>query len=118
MGVIPLVVYPIVLSCWLVCRERKTIEVNETKASKQDMMVQDINDAVSNFPLISDFDIRLDTSYRYEADIDAYHDQESLALCVVTNNLYVAPWLTTLLIGGYMVVGVSTVKTLGGTVTL
>jgi len=54
----------------------------------------------------------------YEDRIDAYHHQESKACLMVTNNLYLAPWLTTLFIGTYMCIGAYIVDTVGGTVSL
>mmetsp|Transcript_77863 Transcript_77863/g.166990 ORF Transcript_77863/g.166990 Transcript_77863/m.166990 type:complete len:860 (-) Transcript_77863:76-2655(-) len=118
MGVVPLFVYPLVLGAWLCCRERKTIDVNEEKAKRQDMFVQTTDEAVRHCRLVSDFHLRTDVNDRFEQNIDDFHAQESRACSVVTNNLYVAPWCTTLFIGTYMALGVHMVNTVGGTISL
>merc|ERR1711974_156830 len=41
-----------------------------------------------------------------------------MGAAIVTTNLYLAPWLTALLIGGYMMVGAYEVRTVGGPISL
>jgi ATPase subunit of ABC transporter with duplicated ATPase domains len=54
----------------------------------------------------------------YEQRIEEYHEQESKLCAIITNNSYLAPWLTTLSIGLYIVVGSFEVSTLGGPLSL
>jgi ABC-type multidrug transport system fused ATPase/permease subunit len=117
-GTIPLIVYPMVLGLWLFVRERKTITVSEEKAHRQDTVVHTATDAIHNFQLISGFNLRSHILDDYERKIDDYHKKEGIMCSVVTNNTAMAPWLTTLLVGGYMIFGAYSVTTVGGTVTL
>jgi hypothetical protein len=116
---IPLIVYPLLLGCWLCCRERKTIQYNEDKCMQQDEMVEAVEHAVANFNLISDFHLREPVSFDYEGYIDKFHDKEADACAVVNNNLYAAPWLTTLFVGTYMGLSAFMVETVSdGTLSL
>jgi len=118
LAVIPLICYPVVLGIFLYCRERITIEANEDKAKKQDEVVQVVNEAVTNYRLIADFALRPSIVDGYAKAIERLHGQEKVAQAIVTNNMYMAPWLTTLLIGAWMVYGSLQVETLGGPLTL
>lgn len=118
MGVLPLLVYPFVLLCFLRCREKKTLETNDLKAERQDQVVSTVNDAICNYRLFADFHLRPVIVDDYEKRIDSYHGQEGIACAVITNNKYLAPWLTTLTIGGYMVVGAYQAAAFGGPLSL
>jgi len=118
LAVIPLIFYPVVLGIFLACRERITIEANEDKASKQDEVVQVVNQTISNYPLIADFSLRPHIVDGYSKIIETLHRQEKVAAAIVTNNMYMAPWLTTLLIGTWMFYGSFQVDTLGGPISL
>lgn len=99
---IPLVVYPIILSCWLCIRHRRTAGIHEAKESKQDEMVESVEYAAQHYNLISDFHMREPVSKSFEDSIDDFHNIESEACAINTNNSYAAPWLTTLFVGcGY-----------------
>jgi hypothetical protein len=108
---IPLIVYPILLSCWLCIRQRKTIDIHEKKAVAQDEIVESVEYAVEHYNLISDFHLREPVTAKFEQDIDGYHDTEGHACAVVNNNLYAAPWLTTLVVGSYMGISAFLVNT-------
>jgi ABC-type multidrug transport system fused ATPase/permease subunit len=114
MAAIPLIVCPIVLMCFLAVRERTNIEVNEERAAKQDRVLQCVNDTISQYRLIADHHMRPATVDNYEKCIDAFHTQENHANAVLTNNVYLAPWLTAMFIGGYMIIGATIVNTVGG----
>jgi ABC-type multidrug transport system fused ATPase/permease subunit len=118
MAVIPLVVYPIILSFYLCCRQERTLAANDQKALKQDKVVQTVSDAINNYRIIADFSLRPIIVDQYEVRIDKFHDRESAACAVIVNNSYVAPWLTTLSIGLYVVFGAYQVKSVGGNLSL
>lgn len=118
LAVIPLIAYPLVLGAFLVCRERMTIRVFEHKAKQQNHMVQVVNDAVSNYRLIADFLLRPNIVDNYARAIDDYHKHEKECARLITNSMYMARWLTTLLVGAWMVFGSFKVTTVGGTITL
>lgn len=117
-AVIPLVVYPIILGTFLCCREAKTVSNNDKLAAKQDELVQTVNDATNNYRLIADFHLRPLMVDTYEQRIEAFHERESVLCAVIVNNSYLAPWLTTLSIGLYIIVGAYEVATLGGPLSL
>jgi energy-coupling factor transporter ATP-binding protein EcfA2 len=117
-AVVPLVVYPVCLLTFLCCREKKTITHNDRKAAGQDRVVQAVNDATHNYRIIADFHLRPLIVDTYEQRIEDYHEQESILCAIITNNSYLAPWLTTLSIGLYIVVGSYEVSTLGGPLSL
>merc|ERR1719171_3209429 len=118
MAVIPLIIYPVIMGISLVVRERVTIEANEETEIRQNHLVHTVNDAVNNFRLIADFQLRPFIVDTYEERIARFNQEEIVSQKVNTNNNYLAPWLTTLLVGLYMVFGCTQVKTLGGTVSL
>lgn len=117
-GVIPLVVYPFILSCYLICRERKTLHVTDLKAQKQDEVVSTVNEAINNYRLLADFHLRPVIVDAFEDRVDSYHDSEGHACAVITNNMYLAPWLTTITIGIYVVVGAFQAAAFGGPLSL
>lgn len=118
MAIVLLAAYPLVLGCFLCCREAKTLRENDLRADRQDEVVQTVSDAINNHRIIADFSLRYLIVNTYEKQIDAFHDQESIAAAVVTNNSYMAPWLTTLSVGLYIVIGAYQMETLGGTLSL
>lgn len=116
LALVPLLLYPLVLGCFLAWRERITIEVNEEKAHRQDKLVQVVNDTVANYRIIADFSLRPHTVDNYERVIDEFHQHQRIATTVVTNSMYMAPWLTTLLIGAWIVYGSFQVDTVNAEV--
>jgi len=117
-ALVPLACYLVVLPLFLVCREKTTIFHNEEKAMKQNILVQTVNDAVSNFRLIADFQMRPHTVDTYSESIDNFQDSECHACAVMTNNMYMAPWLTLTIIGVWMVYGSFEVESVGGHLSL
>jgi ABC-type multidrug transport system fused ATPase/permease subunit len=117
LAAIPLAVYPVILLCFLLCRENATVLVNKEKEKEQDHLMQVVLDSVTKYRLIADFMMRPFMVDTYETHIDEYHSKESSAEAVKTNNQYVAPWLTAILIGGYMVFGANPINT-GGSLTV
>mmetsp|Transcript_3043 Transcript_3043/g.4874 ORF Transcript_3043/g.4874 Transcript_3043/m.4874 type:complete len:623 (+) Transcript_3043:2-1870(+) len=117
-AIILLAAYPLVLGCFLCCRESKTLQENDRRAARQDAVVQTVSDAINNYRIIADFSLRYLIVNTYEKQIDDFHDQESIASAVVTNNSYLAPWLTTLSVGLYIVIGACQMETYGGTLSL
>eukprot|EP00929_Paragymnodinium_shiwhaense_P091149 TRINITY_DN51190_c0_g1_i1.p1 TRINITY_DN51190_c0_g1~~TRINITY_DN51190_c0_g1_i1.p1 ORF type:complete len:847 (+),score=135.48 TRINITY_DN51190_c0_g1_i1:235-2775(+) len=118
MAIFPMVVYPFALGLFLYCREALTLQVHSEKAEKEDVIVQVVSDTVYNYDLIADFALTTAIVDGYERRIEEFHVQENIAGAVRTNNLYIAPWLTTLTIGAFIVVGSTSVDTVGGTLTL
>eukprot|EP00929_Paragymnodinium_shiwhaense_P113968 TRINITY_DN82278_c0_g1_i1.p1 TRINITY_DN82278_c0_g1~~TRINITY_DN82278_c0_g1_i1.p1 ORF type:complete len:844 (+),score=118.31 TRINITY_DN82278_c0_g1_i1:75-2606(+) len=118
MATIPLVVMPLIMLSFLTLRERAVVEVNEDAAARQDEVLKCVNESVVNYRLIAEFFLRPWTVDTFEGHLDQYHKQLANANATFTNNLYLAPWLTALLVGGYMVVGSTQVSTVGGPLPL
>jgi ABC-type multidrug transport system fused ATPase/permease subunit len=118
LAVLPIVCYPLFLVPYLRWRETITIETEEEKTAMQDEIVQTVNDTVSNYELIQDFHLRPVIVEGCERRVDSFHHHENIARAVVVNNLYLAPWLTTITIGAFIIIGSANVKTVGGTLSL
>jgi len=84
---LPLTVFPIILTCWLCCRERITLEVIKEKSHRQDVVVRTVENTVANVRLISDCNLGPMTTDAYELRLDEFNEQEGVASEVVTNNL-------------------------------
>jgi len=117
-AIIPLFACLLVMVSFLRCREGKTIRASAFMSSRQNEIVRTVNDAVETYRLLADFEIRPYMVDTYEECIMEFNASQGTFARVMTNNMYLAPWLTTFLIGGYMVYGSYHVKSLGGTLTL
>eukprot|EP00928_Gymnodinium_smaydae_P020573 TRINITY_DN17948_c0_g4_i1.p1 TRINITY_DN17948_c0_g4~~TRINITY_DN17948_c0_g4_i1.p1 ORF type:complete len:879 (+),score=122.01 TRINITY_DN17948_c0_g4_i1:133-2769(+) len=118
MAAVPLGIFPVVMGVFMMAREKPTNNAAEAMASQQNNLVHQIQDAVRNFPLVSDFQLKSHVVEAYEASIDLYNKKSRHSQQIVTNNTYLSSWLTTLLIGIYMMIGSRQVVSLGGTVSL
>eukprot|EP00747_Dinoflagellata_sp_TGD_P080316 gnl/TRDRNA2_/TRDRNA2_160841_c0_seq1.p1 gnl/TRDRNA2_/TRDRNA2_160841_c0~~gnl/TRDRNA2_/TRDRNA2_160841_c0_seq1.p1 ORF type:complete len:902 (+),score=160.81 gnl/TRDRNA2_/TRDRNA2_160841_c0_seq1:85-2790(+) len=118
MAVIPLAIYPVVMLCFLKMRERITTEANERAAEEQNQLVHSVNDNAANFRLIADYFLRSFIVETFDTKVQQYNGAEAIAARIGTNNNYLSPWLTTMLIGGYIMLGVHTTTKFGGEVSL
>merc|ERR1719453_2421617 len=118
MALIPLSVYPFVMGIFLCCRAKATIETSEKMADRQNDVVAMASEAVANYRLIADFSLRTFMVDSYESKVQKFNKAEVAFSEVLTHNTYLPPWLTTLTIGGYMMMSVSQVDTFGGTLSL
>mmetsp|Transcript_117170 Transcript_117170/g.304011 ORF Transcript_117170/g.304011 Transcript_117170/m.304011 type:complete len:897 (+) Transcript_117170:212-2902(+) len=120
MAAIPLGVFPIIMGAFLLLRERKMVEAAEIMAAKQNNLVHKVHDTVNNFKLVSDFLLKPYMVETYEECIDQYNSKAESANQVMTNNAYLAPWLTTVLIGGFIILCTGEVTTINpeGTMSL
>jgi len=116
--VAPLVCYPVVLGLFLICRERLTVEVNEDRAKKEDEVAQAVSETISNYRLIADFNLRRRAVDGYGETMVKLHHADRESRTVVLNNMYMAPWLTTLFVGMWILYGSSQMESFGGTVSL
>eukprot|EP00928_Gymnodinium_smaydae_P011913 TRINITY_DN14356_c0_g1_i2.p1 TRINITY_DN14356_c0_g1~~TRINITY_DN14356_c0_g1_i2.p1 ORF type:complete len:873 (-),score=191.78 TRINITY_DN14356_c0_g1_i2:103-2721(-) len=118
MAVIPLTVYPFIMGVFLTCRMGSTTQSCEEMAAAQNEVVHSISDTVNNYRLIADFAVRPFMVDRYETKIKAFNKRELVCKRMAINNAYLPPWLTTLLVGCYMMLAPFQVETCGGTLTL
>lgn len=118
MAAVPLGIFPVVMSCFLICREGLTIQKNEDMAHKQNKLVHAINDCIANFRLIADFHLRPYVVRNVEEYIDEYNSDHTSFWTVMQNNTYLAPWLTTLFVGFWMIIGTFETEPFGGPLSL
>eukprot|EP00929_Paragymnodinium_shiwhaense_P055161 TRINITY_DN27666_c0_g1_i1.p1 TRINITY_DN27666_c0_g1~~TRINITY_DN27666_c0_g1_i1.p1 ORF type:complete len:922 (-),score=139.42 TRINITY_DN27666_c0_g1_i1:292-3057(-) len=118
LALVPLVVYPFILVPFLWYRERVTVETAEKEAAAQDAVLQMVDDTVQNYDLISDFKVRPLIIDGFEQIYDNYYALECTSKAVITNSLYMVPWLTTFTIGACIIVGAGQVETVGGSISL
>jgi len=118
MAVVPLALYPVVMGIFLACRGSITIETNEEMARQQDHTVQVVNEATGSYRMIADFLLRSSIVDTYESQVIEFNEREIASAQVSANNMYLPPWLTTLLVGGYMMTAPLQVETFGGPLTL
>lgn len=118
LAAIPLVVNPIIMGLFLYMREGITVKTNEAMAQKQNSVVQSMHDAVKNFRLLADFELKPHVVDMFEETIIEYNASEVRSQIVSTNNSYLPQWLITVLIGVYMMLGTVLVNTCGGTLSL
>eukprot|EP00929_Paragymnodinium_shiwhaense_P104597 TRINITY_DN6916_c0_g1_i2.p1 TRINITY_DN6916_c0_g1~~TRINITY_DN6916_c0_g1_i2.p1 ORF type:complete len:907 (-),score=214.76 TRINITY_DN6916_c0_g1_i2:75-2795(-) len=118
LAAIPLVVCPAILLTWLAFRQKTIIEVNEKMADREDACLKILNETVTHFRLIAEFYLRPWTVDSYDSFLQKLHHSEKESGAIFTNNLYLAPWLTALTVGTYMVIGSTAVSTVGGWIKL
>merc|ERR1712125_291639 len=83
-----LVVCPVVLIVFLVCRENSTKAAVKLQAEDQNMVVHQVTDTVQNYRLIADFAMRPMIIDKYEKIIDVFQKSESDMLVTLTNNSF------------------------------
>lgn len=103
MAAIPLVIFPIILGSFLALREKMTIAVNEETVARRNDMVQCVSDCINKFRHIADFGLSSYYVDMYSSLVQDMNRCATVAMTVATNNSFVAPWLTTILIGLYII---------------
>jgi len=102
---IPLVVFPPILGAFLVYRSKITTENLDKSNSKQNALIDHVDQTVSNYRLIADYNKRPYFVGKYEKLIGEYNAAASGASKVIKNNAMLAPWLTTIFVSLYTLYG-------------
>lgn len=118
LAAVPLGAFLVFGCIFLLLREPKMIKSTEDMARKQNNMVHVVHDVIANYKLIRDFNLRPFIVSRYEERIKDFNWRSTDTSVIMQNNAYLPPWLTTLLVGGYMIYGTFQVKALGGHLSL
>jgi len=113
---VPLIVFPVIFGFFLCSREKLMVEANEEQASRQNDLAHTVQGVTQNYRLIADFNLRSSVVHQYEDIIHNYNTCQRKAAMIMTTNAYLPPWLTTVLVGGYIIFGVSQIES--GLVTL
>jgi len=117
MAGIPLFVFPVILLAWLRIREKITHHFVHEQANAQDKVVETLHNCIGKYRLIADFAMRPYMVSLFGQKLKEFHTKERSLRVVLTNNMSLAPMMTGLLIGVYIVWGsiaVGTSMTLGG----
>jgi len=118
LAAVPLVACGVVLPMFLKLREKQTIESVDERCEKQDVLLEGVNFAARSYRLIADFFMRPVVISHYESEIDVFVEADERSEAIFMNNMAIAPWMTGLIIGGYMIYGSEQVSTVGGTLRL
>mmetsp|Transcript_13112 Transcript_13112/g.29826 ORF Transcript_13112/g.29826 Transcript_13112/m.29826 type:complete len:826 (-) Transcript_13112:54-2531(-) len=102
---IPLVIFPMVLMAWLRVREKTTHVVVHHMAEAQDKVMETLQNCVAKYRLIADFNMRPQMVHHFGLKLLEFHKRERALRAVLTNNMVVAPMMTGLLIGCYIIYG-------------
>lgn len=104
-GIIPLFVFPVFLSLVLPLRRHAIKETTKKAFQKENEVTDHVDSITDNFDLILDYDKR---SYARQAFVDAskeYATARKAAAQTLLNTDYMTKWITTLIVGAYVVVG-------------
>eukprot|EP00928_Gymnodinium_smaydae_P016356 TRINITY_DN1611_c0_g2_i1.p1 TRINITY_DN1611_c0_g2~~TRINITY_DN1611_c0_g2_i1.p1 ORF type:complete len:1123 (-),score=239.49 TRINITY_DN1611_c0_g2_i1:90-3059(-) len=97
--------FPVFLTVFLECRRKRTVfYINEQHMARKHLL-HHVEHTVFNYRIIADYDRRSSFCERFETLIKRYNKRYIEASEVVTNNEYFAPWLSTLLVSGYIIFG-------------
>lgn len=98
-------IFPALMAIFLRIRNNKTVRLCLAKNLKENQLVSQIHETVMNYSLIADFNRRPHFVDLYETRIQDLNHATVMAGIATLNNKYFAPWLSSLIIGFYMVWG-------------
>jgi len=104
-----LLLYPLLLLTFAVCRYSTTAFVLEARDREEDVMADVTDEIVTKYDLIADFRLRMLFLQRFESAEKAYHRARKGAKVVLVHNELVAQWFGILLIAIYMYIGANAV---------
>lgn len=116
MGVLPLVLFPIMMTTWLYIRMAKADRLLSDQNRAQDALVNCVDETVANFRLISDYNQRSVATDKFSDVVLDFNRSHRLTGITLLNNCYFAHWLVMLNVAVYTVVG--GLKVLNGSQTL
>jgi len=100
---------PIAIVIFLQARQKTSFSLRQNQFLKEDSSIQHVLKTVSNYQLVADFDRRTFMLQTYETKIDEFNAATTKYNSNSVNSLFFAPWLTTLLVGVYLLYGGSQV---------
>ena len=96
---------PFFIALFLRHRQKKSFTLREMQFETENLCINHVLKSVMNYQLIADYDRRTFTLQNFESKIQDNNVATSKYNANSTNSLYFAPWLTTLLVGGYLLYG-------------
>lgn len=117
----PVLLFPMILFTYLKIRSHKTKKSIDEKSKAQNNAVSHVEATARNFRMIADYAMRPNAVDDFSKYIGLFNAKNSEANAVKTNNAYLAPWLSTLCVGLWFIIGGKRVvdgdETLGGFLT-
>eukprot|EP00746_Dinoflagellata_sp_MGD_P005561 gnl/MRDRNA2_/MRDRNA2_110787_c0_seq1.p1 gnl/MRDRNA2_/MRDRNA2_110787_c0~~gnl/MRDRNA2_/MRDRNA2_110787_c0_seq1.p1 ORF type:complete len:929 (-),score=162.28 gnl/MRDRNA2_/MRDRNA2_110787_c0_seq1:115-2901(-) len=104
-AIIPVVLFPLILLTYLKIRGKLTRRSQEAQNVAQDALVAHVEATSRNFRILADYAMRPTAVDEFDKHIGAYNSKNAFASAVTTNNKYMAPWLSTITIGLWFVIG-------------
>ena len=107
-NVLPLVAVsflPAAIVIFLRTRQKSSFTLRQNQFLTEDSSIQHVLKAVSNYQLVADYDRRTHMLQTYETKINEFNAATAKYNSNSVNSLFFAPWLTTLLVGVYLLYG-------------
>jgi len=104
-SILPLITFPVILSIFVRFRSNLSTEKRDLQQDMQNDLVNHVNDTVTHYRLIADFNQRSSFIVKMESRISKFNMARRHAHRYGVNNGYVAHWLSTVLVAGYIVYG-------------
>jgi len=102
---LPLLLFPPFLVAFLFFRSKSTTAALNNRNAKQDALIDHVDQTVSNYRLIADYNKRPAFVGKYEALIGQFNGCAVAAGKILKNNAMFTPWLTTIFVCAYTVIG-------------
>lgn len=116
LAIVPFAVYPLLAGLWMGIRRPILKEVQDNKLKAGNDLVKGIQQACMNFNLILDYRKRSKAVDRFSTVAMSYRKAMSVGHLVDINNGRFFPWLTTLSMAAYCIIGVQQLQE--GTTTI
>lgn len=98
-------ILPICIVIFLRMRQKTSFALRQNQFLKENDNIKHVLKVVANYQLVADYDRRTFMLQTYEAKIDHFNAATTQYNANGTNSLFFAPWLTTLLVGVYLLYG-------------
>jgi len=115
-SILPLLIYPVVLFCFLRVRRRRITQVLQKQYLKENSIVRHVESTVLNFRLVADYGRRAEVTEAFESEVRDFNDASVEALQVLQNDTYFSKWISALLVALYT--GFGGVRVLQGSLAL
>lgn len=104
-SLVPMFAFPLLMGTFLYFRSARLTRFLEAQNDVGDDLSSHVSQAVANYRLITEYNIRAHFVEEYEGIVSAFNKSGSDANQIVLNNTYYAKWLTTLAMASYTLVG-------------
>ena len=96
---------PLPIGIFLAARQKKCFSLRAAQFAKENHCINHVITSVLNYPLVADYDRRTLQLSQYGDKLTEYNGATTQLNANATNSRYFVPWLVTLLVSGYIVVG-------------